>query len=107
MGLVIHFSVTTVANSTNDNQGQGYGFMQYIWEKEFVFYEEYCKTNETISNCESNCTNQQDDIEACIQDCSKPFICKDALSFYNFIFVVFRNFFHFFSGIGSIPWDQI
>ena len=71
---------------------KGYGFMQYIWEKEFVFYDEYCKTNETISICETNCTEPEYD--ACINNCNKPFICESALSFYNFIFVIFRNILH-------------
>ena len=69
------------------NLNQGFGFMQYIFEKEYIFYEEKCNTTEVIERCENNCAD--DLFESCLESCYEPYICEEAKNYYNFIFAVF------------------
>ena len=85
--------------------------MQYMFEKEFVFYEEYCKEPQEAA-CDKLCngidatTPHPDNTftsgytsgfapnyynDTCMEECVQPFICEAALTQYNFIFTLFRN----------------
>ena len=64
--------------------------MQYMFEKEYVFYDEYCKPAENMDEyCDEQCSGTSN--ATCIDDCLQPFICEAALTQYNFIFTLFRN----------------
>lgn len=74
----------------------GWGFMQYMMEKEYVFYESHC-----LEDCLAACQPQN---LTCVEKCeNEPFICEAATSYYNFIFVIFSSI----SGFSSLLFEPI
>ena len=79
-----------------------------MFEKENIFYEEKCNTTDILDRCMANCAEALGDWDlqgqsgnihrtkkiktlACLDKCNGPYICEEAKSYYNSIFVIFRR----------------